>query len=271
MLGQRLSESRLQGDPFVSSTQQSVRSTAAALDDMHIMSLAAQSDCNSAQHIKAMMDALEQVKFDQLRLKLQQEGLDLSVHSCFPRRYPVTGRPLYVFEDEPHKIKNANQGIQRQVIKSRPELHSLIATIKAHRMQFPGSPRTPQHCPNLLPKLELLAVAKSQPQFNTLATIIDGATDRQNVACAELAFTSRDFIHAVNAAGFPEIALTLFVLGHGYMAADLRGLLIMTRCGWFHERSLFCTKVSKDEAACCFDRKLSHDFHMFEMLRTLAR
>lgn len=231
MLGQCLSESRLQGDPFVSSTQQPVLSTVGALDDMHIMSLAAQSDCNSAQHIKAMMDALEKVKFDQLRLKLQQEGLDLSVHSCFPRRHPVTGRPLYVFEDEPHKIKNANQGIQRQVIKSRPELHSLIATSKAHMMQFFGSLRIPQHCPNLLPKLELLAVAKSQPEFNTLATIIDGATNRQNVACAELAYiTSRDFIHVVNAAGFPETALTLFVLGHGYMAADLRGPSSMTRC-----------------------------------------
>ena len=216
---------------------------------MHIMSLAAQSDCNSAQHIKAMMDALEQVKFDQLRLKLQQEGLDLSVHSCFPRRHPVTGRPLYVFEDEPHKIKNANQGIQRQVIKSRPELHSLIATIKAHRMQFPGSLRTPQHCPDLLPKLELLAVAKSQPELNTLATIIDGATDRQNVACAELAFTSRGFIYAVNTEGFPEIALTLLVLGHGYMSADLRGPSMMTRCKWFHEMSLFCAKVSSNEAA----------------------
>ncbi len=192
MHGQRLSESRLQGDPFVSSTQRPVFPTAAALDDMHIVSLATQSDCNSAQHIKAMMDALEQVKFDQLRLKLQQEGLDLSLHSCFPRRHPVTGRPLYVLEDEPHKIKNANQGIQRQVIKSmaRPELHSLIATIKAHRMQFPGSLRTPEHCPNLLPKLESLAVAKSQPEFNTLATIIDGATDMQNVACTELAFTA---------------------------------------------------------------------------------
>ena len=69
--------------------------------------------------------------------------------------------------------------------------------------------------PDLLPKLELLAVAKSQPELNTLATIIDGATDRQNVACAELAFTSRGFINAVNTEGFPEIALTLLVLGHG--------------------------------------------------------
>ena len=40
------------------------------------------------------------------------------------------------------------------------------------------------------------AVAKSRPVFNTIAIILSGATDRQNVACADLVFPNEDFIHA---------------------------------------------------------------------------
>ena len=94
------------------------------------------------------------------------------------------------------------------------------------------------------PKLQLLAVAKRQPAFSTIATIISGATDKQNVACADLLFTTQAFISAVNQAGFPEAALTLLILGHGYHAADLSGPPLATRCAWFHERSLLCAKVT---------------------------
>lgn len=66
--------------------------------------------------------------------------------------------------------------------------------------------------------MQLLAVAKSQPAFTIIATIISGATDKQNVACADLLFTSQAFISAVNQAGCPEPALTSLILGHGYHA-----------------------------------------------------
>ncbi|KAL3132050.1 hypothetical protein ABBQ32_008667 [Trebouxia sp. C0010 RCD-2024] len=43
----------------------------------------------------------------------------------------------------------------------------------------------PRQSDTLLPKLALLAVAWSQPDFKHIAAIVSGATDRQNVACAE--------------------------------------------------------------------------------------
>ena len=101
--------------------------------------------------------------------------------------------------------------------------------IQQHNNQS-AQPRQPQRCNQVLPKLQLLAVAKSRSEFSTTATIIHGATDRQNVACAELVFTNETCIHAVNQAGFPEVALTLLVLGRGYLAADLQGLLAATMC-----------------------------------------
>ncbi len=127
-LPQQLSNSNIQGsaaigfsqtpDQVDAADQCGVFCTAAASEDMRTMALAAQSNNSSAAITKAMTEAVEQVKFDQLRLKLESEGIDLSAHCSFPNQHPVTGKPLYAFEDEPHKLKNAMQGIQRQVIQS---------------------------------------------------------------------------------------------------------------------------------------------------------
>ena len=66
----------------------------------------------------------------------------------------------------------------------------------------------------------MLAVAKSEARFSTLPTIIHGATDRQNVACAEAVLCNRNFTAAVNEAGFPGVALTMLVFANGYYAAE---------------------------------------------------
>lgn len=76
------------------------------------------------------------------------------------------------------------------------------------------APRKPEQCKQLVSKFILLVVAESQERFKTLAVIIAGATDRQNVAkgaeCAEYAeavSSNRNFIAAVSAAGYPEVAV----------------------------------------------------------------
>lgn len=155
-----------------------------------------------------MAEIVEQALYDQLRVETHAQ-LDLTKHSCAPDTHPVTGHPLFSFEFEPHKLKNLMQAIQRQPAPSIKQLDSLVVKIKLHKAepsQQAWAPREPEQCIVLVSKPIFLAVAKSEERFKALAVIIAGATDRQNVACAEAVLCDRNFIAAVHAAGYPEIA-----------------------------------------------------------------
>ena len=53
-------------------------------------------------------------------------------------------------------------------------------------------------------------------------------------------FTNEAFIRATNQAGYPEAALLLLILGHGYLAADLCGPSLEKTFAWLCEDSLLC-------------------------------
>ena len=145
------------------------------------------------------------------------------------------------------------QAIQRQPVPSQQQLDNLVEGIQQHKAvhcQKAWAARKPEQCKHLVSKLILLAVAKSQERLKTLAAIIAGATDRQNVAecaecakCAEAVLCNRNFIAAVNAAGIPEVALAMVVFANGYFAAAIRGASLAAGCTWFHHRNLFISKV----------------------------
>lgn len=137
---------------------------------------------------------------------------------------------------------------QQELDPSSVELNTLPAEIKAHNASCEASgiwtPMTPRQPDYLLPKLALTAVAKSQPSFAHLAVILSGATDKQNVACAEAVFCNTDYIAAVNLAGFPETALVLTILGRAFQAFDVRGLSLEDRAERLFEQALLISQVS---------------------------
>ena len=179
-----------------------------------------------------MSEAVEHVEFDRLCNQLLLKGLDLSKH-CFPKRHPVTGKPLYTFGDEPHKLKKAVRGIRRLSISST-ELHSLIADIKKHSSQHQTmwAPMQLVHCDYSLPDMQLMAVAKSQPAFTTIATGISGATDKQKFACADLLYFHQCF-ESGRLSG-----------GSSYTCEFGTCTLLQIRCAWFHWSLLLCATVT---------------------------
>lgn len=62
----------------------------------------------------------------------QHVGMDHTMHSYVAEVRPFTGRPVSGNEDEPHKLKDAVQGIQSQPTPSTADLDGLVAEIQAH-------------------------------------------------------------------------------------------------------------------------------------------
>ncbi len=163
-----------------------------------------------------MADCVKEVMYDAKRQQLLSTGLDITKHNCYPDLNSVTGKHLYSNKDEPHKLKNLCHGIQGQLNFSPQELERLITNVQEHTRNLrlgEERPISPKKQDLLLPKTALLAVAMSQQRFNHIATIVRGATDWQNVACAEAVFCDPDFVQAVYQTGFPEAALVMLVVG----------------------------------------------------------
>ena len=197
-----------------------------------------------------MLQVLQDVMYSNQRLYSQSTGLERALDSCCPDVQPESQQHVYSFEDEPQKLKNMMQGIQTQHIPTsqEPEIKRISAAIQRHFAELSSTDSEwclmpPQQQDSLLPKMHLLAVARSSPKFSSIATILIGATDHQSVACAEAVICNPAFIAAVNLAGYPEAALTLLVFGHAYLAADLRGLTMYQRAQYMHERNLFIWQV----------------------------
>ncbi|KAL3137583.1 hypothetical protein ABBQ38_004867 [Trebouxia sp. C0009 RCD-2024] len=102
----------------------------------------------------------------------------------------------------------------------------------------------------------------SQPAIYNqhIAAIVSGATDRQNVACAEQVFCYPAYIAAVNTAGYPQSALVLTVLGRAYKAADASRLTLEKRSIRFYDRSLLISQAFK---RCDFIRTTQTQACMF--------
>ena len=88
------------------------------------------------------------------------------------------------------------QAIQRQPVPSQQQLDNLVDGIQQHKAvhsQKAWAAWKPEQCKHLVSKLILLAIAKSQERFKTLAVIIAGATDRQDVQkqCCAIATSLR--------------------------------------------------------------------------------
>ena len=56
-----------------------------------------------------MAEVEEQAIYDHLRVQTQHK-LDLTQESCAPDQHPVTGKPLFSYEDEPHKLAQSCPG-----------------------------------------------------------------------------------------------------------------------------------------------------------------
>lgn len=168
---------------------------------------------------KLMADVVEEAMFNEQRKEAQLSGFDMAMHGYTPDTNADTKQPIYAWEDEPHKLKNLMQGLQQQQLTKAmdQEVNQLVIKIKQHRAATPDSakwaPMPPQYHELLLPKVPLLAVARSHPDFSSIATIITGATDHQSVACAEAVFCNPYYIEQVNLAGYPEAALLMLPLG----------------------------------------------------------
>ena len=95
LLGSRLNDHSYEGDVFTDSHSQPVFASAAATHEMRLMNLALH-----AKEVKAslMAEVVEQAMYDQLRVETHAQ-LDLTQHSCAPDAHPVTGDPLFSFED----------------------------------------------------------------------------------------------------------------------------------------------------------------------------
>lgn len=191
-----------------------------------------------------LIDAIHEAMYDRLRLKWLH-ALDLTLHSYQPEVDPATGRLIYAWEDEPHKLKNLLHGILNQLMPTATELDQLLQSIQQALQgdQEDWKLLAAVHTELLLPRGPLLAVALCRPEFRTIATILQGSTDKQNVPCAEALFTNESYIAAVNAAGYPTAATVMLVFGRAYLAADVRGLHLTVRCTWMHERSLLASQV----------------------------
>ena len=187
--------------------------------------------------------------FNEQRKEAQLSGFAMAMHGYTPDTNAATKQPIYAWEDEPHKLKTLMQGLQQQQLTKAmdQEVNQLVSKIKQHTAATPDSakwaPMPPQHHELLLPKVPLLAAAKSHPDFSSIATITTGATDHQSVACAEAVFCNPYYIEQVNLAGYPEAALLMLTFGRAYLAADQRGLTLEERAQFMHGRNVLIWQV----------------------------
>lgn len=100
----------------------------------------------------------------------------------------------------------------------------------------------------MLPKAHLLEVAGLDPAFASLIPILHGATDKQNVPCAQAIFCNPRFAAAV---GYPEVAIALMVFGRAYEANDQRSLSGSERTCRLHDRALLCERLLRPVLSAC--------------------